>query len=132
MKLLFSSEDCLVGLVVGAVLLGLSGKYYTLPEWNILWGILFLVSLIFTFFDVFHTFSDLPGHMFLTILLFLTNIVDFIFEVALSVKYLGLNITLPFISQYMPLLEEPTVLFGLGVFFLASIVFWLIVTPFIS
>ncbi|GAI73174.1 unnamed protein product, partial [marine sediment metagenome] len=39
MKFLFEAEDCIVGVIVGLILIGLSGKFFPLPEWNILWGL---------------------------------------------------------------------------------------------
>lgn len=130
MKFLFEAEDCVVGIIVGLILVGLSGRFFQLPEWNLLWGLLFLVSLIFTILDVLHTFRDFGGHILLTILLLLNNIIDFVIEIALAVKYLDLGITLPYISQYMPLLDNPLTLLVLGIFFVASSILWLVIYPF--
>ncbi len=130
MKFLFEAEDCVVGIIVGLILVGLSGRFFQLPGWNLLWGIIFIVSLIFTILDVTHTFTDFGGHILLIILLLLNNIIDFVIEIALAVKYLNLGITLPYVSQYMPLLDNPLTLLILGIFFVASSIFWLITFPF--
>src|SRR3989338_8389219 len=103
MKFWFEAEDCIIGVFVGLLIIGLSGKFIQLPKLNILLGFLFLVSLIFTILDVVYTFMDFGGHLALIVLLFINNIVDFIIELALAVKYLNLGITLPYISQFMPL-----------------------------
>ena len=71
--------------------------------------------------------------MLATILLFLNNAVDFVIELALAIKYLGLEINLPLISEFIiPLLEEPTTLFFIGIFFIVSSVFWIIAFPFMK
>lgn len=133
MKLFHEIEDCIIGVIVGLILIGLSGKYFQLPEWNIIWGLIFVVSLIFTILDVFYTIMDFGGHFLLIILLFINNAVDFVIELALAIKYLGLEINLPLISEFiMPLLEEPTTLFFLGIFFVVSSIFWIIVFPFMK
>ena len=130
MKFWFEAEDCIIGVFVGLLIIGLSGKFIQLPKLNILWGFLFLVSLIFTILDVVYTFMDFGGHLALIVLLFINNIVDFIIELALAVKYLNLGITLPYISQFMPLLDDPLILFVIGIFFIISSIFWLVIFPF--
>ncbi len=65
------------------------------------------------------------------ILLLLNNLFDIIIELALAVKFFGLEI--PRISEFLnPFLDRPEVLFGLGIFFVVSSVFWLIYTPFMK
>jgi len=125
MKLLFESEDCIVGLIVGILLIGLSDIIFSVPDWPLVWGIIIVLSLLMTIFDVFHTFSDLGGHIFLLILLLLNNFVDIIIELALIGFFFKFSI--PFITPFFdPLLSSPIIFISLGVFFIASSLFWLI------
>ncbi len=129
MKLLFEAEDCLVGIGIGLLIVGLSGKYYTVPEWGVLWGIAFFFSFIMTILDVIHTFSDIGGHIVMLMILFINNAADAIIEIALAAKFLGFEI--PRISAFLnPFLDRPEVMLGIGIFFIISSVFWLIYFPF--
>ncbi len=131
MKLLFEAEDCVVGIGVGLLMIGLSEFYFTVPNWPVLWGIAFLISLIFSVLDVFYTFSDFGEHIGMHVLLLLNNLVDGFIELALAAKFLGFEI--PTISEFLnPFLEDPVVLFWVGVFFIGSSIFWLIYTPFMK
>lgn len=131
MKLLFEAEDCMVGIAVGILMVGLSGFYFTLPELNLLWAFVFLFSLVFTVLDVFYTFLDFGEDFLIHVLLLLNNIFDALIEVALAAKYFGLNF--PYISDFInSFLDKPEVLFGLGIFFVVSSIFWLIYTPFMK
>lgn len=132
MKFFHEIEDCIIGIIIGLLLIGLSGRYIQLPELNIIWGLLFIVSLVFTVLDVVYTFMDFGGHLLLIIILFVNNAIDLIIELALAIKYLNLEITLPLVSQFMPLLDNPTTLFIIGIFFIASSIFWMIVFPFMQ
>ena len=129
MKFLFESEDCIVGIIVGLVMVGLSGRYFQLPNIPLLWGFVFTISLAFTIFDVIHTFSDLGGHPLLIVLLLINNAIDFILEAALAAMYFGM--TLPFFSLLNPYLSNPAVLYAAGIFFIISSIFWIIVFPFV-
>lgn len=132
MKLIFESEDCIVGIGVGLLMIGLSGKWkFTLPELNYLWAVAFFVSFLLTIFDVVHTFSDLSYHPMMLALLVANNVVDGIVEIALTAKYFGFEI--PKISALLnPYLAKPEIMFALGIFFLASSVFWLVAMPFVK
>jgi len=131
MKLLFEAEDCLVGIGIGLLMIGLSGKYYNVPEWNILWGVVFSFSFIMTILDVIYTFSDIGGHIVMLMILFVNNAIDGVIEIALAAKYFGFD--LGKISTLLnPHLDKPEVMFALGIFFIASSVFWLIYFPFMQ
>ena len=129
MKFLFESEDSIIGITVGIVLIGMSGLYFSLPKFaydNFVWGLLFAASLVFTLLDVKHTFSDIGGHhKLMLLLLLLNNAVDFIVELAMAGKMFAINI--PYVTSFMnPYISNPTMLLYIGIFFVASSVFWLI------
>jgi len=132
MKFIFEGEDCIVGIIIGLLLVGLSGKYFTIPELSpILLGLIFIGSVIFSVLDIFHTFHDFAGHIFLIVLLFINNLIDIFIELG----YIGyaFNFNVPYVSQIIgPYLLEPTYMFLFGAFFVVSSVFWLMVFPFMN
>ncbi len=128
MKFLFESEDSIVGIIVGVVLVGMSGTFFSLTKFaydNFVWGALFAVSLVFTLLDVKHTFSDIGGHHKLMLLiLLLNNAIDFIVELAMAGRMFAINV--PYVSSFMNPYLSQTMLLYIGMFFVASSVFWLI------
>lgn len=128
MKILFATEDSLYGILLAALVLGLSGKYYKVPQIDILWGALFTIGIILTFFDIIHTFTDLSRHPVVLVGAFFNNVIDLILFVTFAAKMFVLNI--PFLTQFMtPYLTNPVYLFYIGAFLLITNVFWLIAWP---
>lgn len=130
MKLIHEYEDCIVGIIIGALIIGLSGYYFNLPNWSIGWGIIFALSAIFTIFDFFFTLFDLGKKIIPIFFLFLNNIIDIVIELSLAAYYLDFNI--PYISEFInPYLSDELYLLIIGIFFIASSIFWIIATPII-
>ncbi len=66
------------------------------------------------------------------LLLFLNNIIDIIIEIALAAKYLGFSLyRIPLLETIVYYLSEPQYLLAVGIFFIASSLFWIIATPII-
>ena len=131
MKLLHESEDCIFGIILGILIIGFSGKFFTLPKLNIVWGILFAIAVVLSVLDVINTLTDLGYHHLVLIGAFLNNLIDLIIEVLFMAKYFGFSI--PFFSKLVnPLLSNPTYLFCIGVFVIATSVFWLIANLFLG
>ncbi len=132
MKLFHEMEDCIIGLLAGLILLGLSGYLIHLPEIPVLWGLLFAISALVTIFDVTFTLFDLGEKVVPLLLLFLNNIIDIIIEIALAAKYLGFSLyRIPLLETIAYYLSEPQYLLAVGIFFVASSLFWIIATPII-
>ncbi len=132
MKLFHEFEDCIIGLIVGLLLVGLSGYFILLPQINVLWGILFAVSALVTLFDVIFTMFDLGEKIVPLILLLFNNIIDIIVEITLAAKYLELSLdSIPLLDAIANYLLEPKYLLIAGIFFIASSLFWMIATPLI-
>ena len=130
MKLIHEYEDCIVGIIVGIIIIGLSGYFFDLPDWSVAWGIIFIVSALFTIFDFFHTLSDLGNKIIPIIFIFINNFIDIILEIVLAVYFLGYSIS--FISDFLePYITDPFYLLIIGIFFVVTSVFWIIATPII-
>lgn len=128
MKLLFAAEDCVVGFLIGGLLIGFSGKFFNLPNWTTLWGVLFVFSLLLTVLDVIHSLTDLGwGHIFLVIFGFVTNFVDMIIEILFIIKFFDLNIG--FLSFLSPITSNPVYQLIFGIFFIVNSILWLLIWP---
>lgn len=124
MKILFEYEDCIVGILIGILFIGLAGTYFTVPEWPIIWAAAFGISFILTILDMRHTFSDMKDHPILLIVLLMNNAADFIIELGAAAFMLGISV--PYISEFLdPYLRTSYGLLAIGIFFIASSVFWL-------
>lgn len=128
MKILFATEDCLYMILIGAIVIGLSEKYFKLPQLNAVWGALFAIGIILTLLDIIHTFTDLSRHPLVLIGALANNLIDGTLLAALTAKYF--NFTIPKLSTYAAqYLANPTYLFYIGGFFVVASVFWIIVWP---
>ena len=132
MKLFHEIEDCIIGLLVGLLIIGLSGYFLQLPQIDVLWGLLFAISALFTLFDVTFTLFDLGEKIVPLMFLLFNNAIDIIIEIALASKYLGFSLSnLPFMETIVQYLSQPQYLLWAGIFFIASSIFWIIATPLI-
>jgi len=113
-------------------MIGLSGYFIYLPEINILWGLLFAVSALITLFDVTFTMFDLGEKVLPLVILLFNNVIDIVIEIVLAAKYLGFSLhAIPFLQNISYYLSQPKYLFAVGIFFIASSLFWIIATPII-
>ncbi len=132
MKLFHEIEDCIVGLIVGLLMVGLSGYFIILPDMPVLWGLLFAISALVTIFDVTFTIFDLGEKVLPLIFLLLNNAIDIIIEIVLAAKYFGFSLNnIPLLGAAAYYLSQPQYLFWSGAFFIASSLFWIIATPII-
>ncbi|MFH1631188.1 MAG: hypothetical protein ABIA21_03125 [Candidatus Aenigmatarchaeota archaeon] len=128
MRIHFETFDCIWGILVGIVLIGLAGVFFALPNIPILWGIFFIVSAVTTIIDVVMCVKDFHDmHKILLACIFVSSIIYFIVELAMVSKYL--NVAIPFITQtVLPVISQSTTLMYIGVFFIISSIIWLIDT----
>ena len=131
MKLLFEEEDCVFGILVGLVLIGLSGKFIHLPKISFLYGIIFGFSLVLSFLDLASLFTRLHHHFAITALNIANNAIDIVLELLFIAYFFSFKI--PFLTPFLePLATTPAALFYIGIFFLATNIFWVIIGFFIQ
>jgi hypothetical protein len=128
MKLIFEAEDCLVGALVGVLLVAMSGKWFSLPFAKNILIVVIPIYLIFIVLDLMHEFSDLGRHFLFIGLSILHNIFDIAICIALYSVFFGFSV--PFISGYTHYLGDMTILYWLGLFEAVSHIFWLVLAPF--
>ena len=128
MKLIFPEEDSVFGIILGLIVLGLSGKYYKVPDLSLVYGIFFGISMLLTVADIFATFTRMHRHMAITVLNWLNNVADTVLDLAFISFFFKLNI--PFITPtVVPYLASPSNLYIIGIFYVASNVFWIVLHP---
>jgi len=128
MKLIFAEEDCVYGILMGIIIVGLTGKYIKIPSWPIIYGIAFSISLILSFMDIAHSFSGMHRHPGIITLHWITIVIDMILEITFITFFF--NIQIPFISTVLfSFIKNNTILFYIGVYFVVSNIFWTVASP---
>ena len=128
MKLAFDSEDAIIGIIVGLLVLGLSDKYYTLElnKWiYILAAVVFSIFIILDIVNEFHLFESHPLMIFILVV---HNLIDLVLMAAVFSKFSGYN--MPYITEIIvPFLGDPVYLFYIGAFLIGANILWLITMP---
>jgi len=128
MKLIFSSEDCIIGLIFGVLLVSMSEKWFKIPYTKTLLMILIPILAIVIFLDIASEITDLGRHfLFISI-----SILHSIFDLVLGVAFYSVffKFSLPYISMITPYLSNLNFLYYLGLFEIISHIVWLALTPF--
>lgn len=128
MKLIFETEDCIVGIIFGLLLISLSGRYFAFSFAKNILYVIIPIYLIIIVLDIMHEMSNLTRHFIFVGSALLHNIFDIILGVALYAHFLSFSV--PLIGEYIPLLADANVLFWLGAFEVVSHIIWLVLTPF--
>ena len=86
MKLIFSSEDCIVGLIFGALIVAMSEKWFKIPHTKTILIIVIPILVLVMVLDIFSELTDLGRHF----LFISTSIIHNIFDLALCVAFYSL------------------------------------------
>lgn len=128
MKLTFDAEDAIIGMAVGLLVLGLSGKYYTLELNKWVYIIAAVVFAVFIVLDILNEFITFESHPLTIGILVVHNVIDMAICAALFSKFSGYAI--PFITEkFVPYLSDPTALFYIGAFLVVGNALWLVTLP---
>ncbi|MBS3105696.1 hypothetical protein J4234_05555 [Candidatus Woesearchaeota archaeon] len=129
MKTVFEAEDAIVGIVCGLLLLGLTGKFFSLKLNDWVYVIAFIVLIIFIFLDIINEFSDLANHFGMVMLSIFHNQVDLAISLAFISHFTGWDIY--YITQYLvPYLQSESMIAGIGIFLVVSNFLWIVTIPF--
>lgn len=120
MKLL-GFEDMIVGILLGIVMIGASGKLFTLPYNDLLLKIFLFLFLILSILDIIHEIKTLEEGIFWTIFAVVWNLV----EIILVVGYIAEIFKLPI--EIIPMIPFAGVIgmFGVGIFFILGNIMWM-------
>ena len=131
MKFIFAAEDTIIGIVCGLLLIGLTGRFFSLKLNNMLYIIAFIVYLFFILLDIFNEIRDLTTHFGFIVFSLLHSLVDL--GIALAVISHFSNFNIPYITSiFVPYLQNESVIFALGLFLVIGNVIWLILYPFLD
>lgn len=131
MKLTFEAEDTIIGIVCGILLLGFTGRFFSLKLNNYVYVVAFILFIIFIVLDIINEFKDLTSHFKLIALSILHNLVDLAISFAFISYFTGWNI--PYITSILvPYLQNEQIVAGIGIFLVISNVIWLVTIPFWS
>ncbi len=131
MKFIFAAEDTIIGIICGLLLIGLTGRFFSLKLSNMLYVVIFIVFVFFILLDIFNEIRDLTTHFGFIVFSLLHNLVDLGIALAVISHFSGWNI--PYItSTFVPYLQNEAVIFWLGVFLVIGNVIWLILYPFLD
>lgn len=120
MKLL-GFEDMIAGILLGVIMIGASGKLFTLPYNDILLKVFLFLFLLLAILDVIHEIRTLEEGLFWTIFAVVWNVV----EIIIVVGYIFEIFKLPFeIIPIIPFIGVMGML-GVGVFFILGNIMWM-------
>ena len=129
MKLTFSAEDAVIGIICGLLLIGFVGKWFSLKLPNFAYVVAFSIFIIFIVIDILHELSDLARHFGFILFSIFHNIADFIISLSFISNFSGWNI--PYITSYLvPYLKNESILFYISLFLIIGNAIWLVIFPF--
>lgn len=129
MKLLFEFEDAIIGVVCGLLVIGLTGRFFSLELSNWVYTIAFIIFAVSIILDVMFEFTDLKVQFGFTIISLIHSVIDFIIALAFISHFSGFNI--PFVtSNLVPYLQNDVFLLWIGIFLVVSNAIWLCMYPF--
>jgi hypothetical protein len=129
MKLLFEFEDAVVGIICGLLLIGFTGRFFSLKFGNIVYITPFVVFSIAIILDILFEFTNLKVHFGFTIISIIHSIIDFIISITFITYFSGWNIPL-ITSTFVPYLQNEVFIFWIGIFLVVSNAIWLTIYPF--
>lgn len=129
MKMIFEAEDAIAGIICGLLVLGLTGKYFTLKLPPFAYVIAFGILIFFILLDLVNEVKDLSTHMGLIVLSIIHNLIDLVISLSF-VSYIT-QWNMPYITaNLVPYLKNDVLLYWIGMFLVIGNVVWLFIFPF--
>ncbi|MBI3035181.1 hypothetical protein HYY71_02560 [Candidatus Woesearchaeota archaeon] len=127
MKLLVEIEDQLAGIAAGIMVIAFTEKYFKIPYSKTLLIISLGLFFIFLLLDIFYNFVDIGGqHIGWMVLAQISSLIDIALVASLFSWLTKFNI--PYLTEIVvPYFENPSIVLGVGFFFVISSVIWLII-----
>ena len=131
MKLLFAAEDTIIGIICGVLLVGFTGRYFSLKLSSIIYVIVFIIYGFFILLHIFNEVKDLTTHFGFIVFSLLHSFADLGITLAV-ISYFG-SFNIPYItSTLVPYLENADMLFYAGAFLVIGNAVWLCLYPFLD
>ncbi|MBI2657276.1 hypothetical protein HYX08_01125 [Candidatus Woesearchaeota archaeon] len=131
MKFTFAAEDTIIGIICGLLLIGLTGRFFSLKLSNIVYVLAFIAYIIFLLLDIVNEAKDLTTHFGFIVFSLAHSIVDLGIAAAFVSYFSGWNI--PYVTaNFVPYLKNEALIFYAGMFLVIGNVIWLILYPFLD
>ena len=131
MKLLFAAEDTIIGIICGLLLVGLTGRFFSLKLSDAIYVIAFVIYGFFILLDIVNEVRDLTTHFGFILFSLLHSFADLGIVLAVISKFSGWSI--PYVTSILaPYLQNESNIFYAGAFLVAGNVIWLIMYPFLD
>lgn len=131
MKFIFAAEDTIAGIVCGLLLIGYTGRYFSLKLGNGLYVLAFIAYAVFLLMDIVNEIKDLTTHFGFILFSLTHTLIDL--ALALGVISYFSKFNIPYItSAIVPYLQAENALFYAGAFLVVGNVIWLILYPFLD
>lgn len=127
MKLLVEIEDQLAGIAAGIMVIAFTEKYFKIPYSKTLLIISLVLFFIFLVLDIIYNFVDIGGQHIGWMILGLVHSLVEMAAVASLFSWLT-KINVPYLTELVvPYFESPSIVLGVGYFFVIGSVLWLII-----
>lgn len=131
MKLLFAAEDTIIGIICGLLLIGLTGKFFSLKLSNVVYVIAFIIYSLFILLDIVNEIKDLTTHFGFIVFSLLHSLLDLGVALVVISYFSGWNI--PYItSVFVPYLKNEAFIFYTGAFLVVGNGIWIMLYPFLD
>lgn len=131
MKLTFAAEDTIIGIICGLLLIGLTGRFFSLKLSDIIYVIAFIVYAIFILLDIVNEIRDLTTHFGFVVFSLAHSLIDLGIALTVISHFSGWNI--PYITSiFVPYLQSEANMYYAGVFLVIGNAIWLILYPFLD
>ncbi len=131
MKFTFAAEDSIIGICCGLLLIGLTGRFFSIKLSNILYVIAFVIFTFFILLDIVNELRDLTTHFGFIVFSVLHSLADLVVSLTFISHFSGWN--LPYVTAtFVPYLKNEAVIFWAGIFLVVGNVIWLILYPFLD
>lgn len=122
MKFLYEIEDCIVGIIVGVLVL--SPLLLEIPYSAIIFPLAFGIFLFFNLLDIVHCVKDFSKYVKICTISIIANVIDILINLAFLSRLLDLEI--PFITSRILPLITPTTTIVIGAYFILFNLWWII------
>lgn len=129
MKSALVIEDLIIGILCGLLLVGFTGRYFSLKLNKTIYVIAFIIYIVFILLDIINEFSDLTTHTGFIVLSILHNLFDAVISLTFISYFSGWNI--PYLTSILvPYLQNEAIIFYAGAFLVVSNAIWIMIYPF--
>lgn len=129
MKSALVIEDLIIGIICGLLLIGFTGKFFSLKFSKWVYIIAFIIYIPFIVLDIINELADLTTHMGFILLSILHNIVD----IAISLTFISFfsGWSIPYVTAILvPFLQNEIMIFYTGIFLVVTNAIWIAIYPF--